>query len=341
VDAKASGSRARTYRCKNWFAARKKHDMIVSGPWFFSLPLSFSLSSLSLAHILSSRHAPELRLMCDAPGFPPQVKQTAIEKYPNDCERQTDLIALNPFKGVGACDFRATANKNRKSEQVALSALSKLTHSATCPVAGAVVKGKVLRADPGLVACLETHGHRAKLKTIVGEAAKAGLGGDAASADVLYRAQRTVRKEMSATYELKFVELPRFLSTFLDANKGFSKVEVRADGTFVYAFLAFGAVHDALTVTGRPVLSTDFGHFKGDFEGLNATGMAQLGCGRLVALWSAVFASTNEDIFMWETCANLIKAAGMNDLYKGAVHYRDRHAGAERFEETLHVKWGM
>lgn len=271
----------------------------------------------------------------------PQVRKEAEKKYPDDADdadrRRATFIKANPYKGAGACAFKATAQVSRSTGVVALSDTSVLTHSATCPIAGGKVKASMLKSDPCFQAAAEAHGNRANVKVLASEAAKAG-----ASSATLWRTQRGMRKIADAAYELKFNELPVLLVDFVEKNPGsHATLVVDEEGVFRYCFLAIGPVHAAIVVAGRPVFSTDFGHLKGDAAGLNATGMAQLGCGRLIALWTAIFADTNEDIDMWETVANLIKDAGMDDVYRDAVHFRDRHAGATRFEVILNVKWGM
>ncbi len=52
----------------------------------------------------------------------------------------------------------------------------------------------------------------------------------------------------------------------------FAKVDI--NGVFKSAFVVHCAAVDVINAHGRPVCSTDFGHFKHDyFDGLNATGL--------------------------------------------------------------------
>jgi hypothetical protein len=124
----------------------------------------------------------------------------------------------------------------------------------------------------------------------------------------------------------------------------FVKIDTEADGMFKSAFVAFRAVHEAIKLNARPVCSTDFGHMKHElFAGLNATGLFQMGDGTIIPLWAAVFAESEgaESNFKWEWCAKRLKDAAVDDVYMGAVHFRDRHAGADGFERILDIKWGM
>jgi hypothetical protein len=75
----------------------------------------------------------------------------------------------------------------------------------------------------------------------------------------------------------------------------FTKVD--NNGVFKSAFVVHYAAVDAIKAHGRPVCSTDFGHFKHDnFEGLKATGL----CGSVLLL-------TNDDIafFFLSTCDSM------------------------------------
>jgi hypothetical protein len=252
------------------------------------------------------------------------------------------MLKLNKFEGKGACRFKATANKAR-SGRVTLSTSSNLEHDATCPIASGKVKGKMLsKAGDNFKSTLEAHGYKANLKVMETEAAKAGLGGYTVSKDVMYSFQRRSRKKLNEDYEKQFAELPHFLRRLLHKNTGYSAVVLDSKGVFEHAFMSLGVAQDVIKIHGRPVCSTDFGHMKHDlFGGLNATGIFQLGDGRLIHLWSCIFAGSNESTWMWETCAKHIVEAGLEGCYHNAVHFRDRHAGCDHFESLLKIEYGM
>ena len=280
-------------------------------------------------------------------GVHSQVKKQAEEKYPGDEASQQQMIERNPFKGAGACTFKAVASKKKGKvhggKLFSLSATSNLEHSSFCPVHVGKVKSKMLEREAGFMLSLAAHGWKTSAKVMTSEAGKYGLGGTGISAHVVGRLQRKHRTELNEAYEKQFAELPRYLLNL--ANKGNAQFKIVSDddGTLKYAVVAFPAVCEALRVGGRQVASTDFGHMQHDlFGGLNATGLFQLGDGRLVAPWAAIFADANESVFMWEACAKAVKDEfHIHDLYDKAVHFRDRHKGADRFEAILNVEWPM
>ena len=208
----------------------------------------------------------------------------------------------------------------------------------------AQVKAKLLANSAGLRAVMAQHGGKAPAKALAAEAARSGLGGNVAvSKAVLYRAQETFRKVYDLAFDKQFAEMPRFLESVCKENPGsYYCIGTDRDGdqtVFRWALLALGFAFDAIMETGRAVCSTDFGHSKhAIFEGVCALGIFQLGDGRLISPWAAVFAE-NESKFTWNVCAAQIKKAGMADLYDGVTHFRDRHDGALVFEEELKVKY--
>jgi hypothetical protein len=105
------------------------------------------------------------------------------------------------------------------------------------------------------------------------EAAKLGLGGDAASADVFWRANAGVRNLDNNLWEAKWSALPKYLLTLRDGNAAYTYWNSNSNKTFNKYFVAFYPVRDVLLYHGRPVCSTDMGHFKHQlFDGMNATG---------------------------------------------------------------------
>ena len=261
-----------------------------------------------------------------------------MERYNDDKDKVERFLSLNRFKGVGACGFKATCSINRKRKVFVVSATSVLEHSPCCTVAGAKMKSKELRNHPDFALTVSAHGGKATVKALRAEVEKMGYAATA-KPDVLWRAQRSLRKRLADAWEQQWAELPRLLAQF-ESNGAYVHLESDESGTFEYAFLCLPAVHRAIKVAGRPVSSTDFGHMKHDmFDGLNATGMFQLGDGRLIPMWTSIFRESNESAYMWEQCAERLVDAGMNDVYDNAAHFRDRHKGAEYFEAKLKVKF--
>ena len=70
-------------------------------------------------------------------------------------------------------------------------------------------------------------------------------------------------------------------------------------------------------------------------------GLFQLGSGKLLAVWTAIFVNKNETKELWGECAEVLKLAGIDGLYSGVVHFRDRHTGCAVFEEALKIGLGM
>jgi hypothetical protein len=174
----------------------------------------------------------------------------------------------------------------------------------------------MLKRGGNLKATLEAHGNKATMQVMKVEAAKIGLGGSTVQKYTMCRHQRGQRARDNEDYEKQFEELPRWFRRLFKQNSGYCAIATDDEGVFEYAFLTLGPVQDAIKASGRPVCSTDFGHMKHDFfGGLNATGMFQPGDGRLLHLWSAVFAESNGSTYLWETCAKHIEAAGLAHFY--------------------------
>jgi len=160
-----------------------------------------------------------------------------MAKYPDDPVKRAAAMALgsNKFKGANACQFVAMAFKTKQDEEVVvkLSKKSVLTHSQTCPIANGKVKMSMLTANNDFRASLAAAGNKATLKSMKAEASKSGMGGTGANKDLVYRAQRTVRKEELAAYDAQFQEIPGFLKKVMTENPGtYTKVETSPDGTF-------------------------------------------------------------------------------------------------------------
>lgn len=232
------------------------------------------------------------------------MRQLAEKKYPTDKAqlKEKEILSLNKFEpGDGVCNFAAIASKNRKTGMVKVSKNSTLTHSSVCPVAGGKVKASMLKQSPQFRATVQAAGGKAKLPVLRAEGAKHGLGDLAASNAVMYAAQRSIRELANLAWDKQWAELPALLKKLADSGMAFVKLDTDNDEVFQRAFVAYHPVHNAQKVAGRPVCSTDFGHVKHDFfDGLNATGLFQMGDGTLLALWAAIFKENSESIFMWE-----------------------------------------
>jgi hypothetical protein len=63
--------------------------------------------------------------------------------------------------------------------------------------------------------------------------------------------------------------------------------------------------------------------------------------GKLLAVWTAIFVNKSESNDLWAECAEALKAARVENLYNGVVHFRDRHTGCAVFEEKLQISRGM
>ena len=71
------------------------------------------------------------------------------------------------------------------------------------------------------------------------------------------------------------------------------------------------------------------------------TGLFKMGRGKLLEIWTAIFVNKNETKELWGECAEVLKLAGIDGLYSGVVHFRDRHTGCGVFEEDLNIGLGM
>lgn len=261
------------------------------------------------------------------------VQEEAALRHPGDVQRQAEFARLNRFKGDGACQFVALGSLNRTTKRVTVSMKSNLHHSPFCPVTEMKAKRRSLLRDPIFRDKVQGMGGRATFKAL------GSTLGSTADPDVVMAAQRRLREIENQAFDAMFREMPTVLTKLHTINPGMHlQLDVNLNTkAFVCAFVSFGQAAEALRLCGRPVCSTDFGHSKHDlFDGVAAVGVFQLGDGRLLPLWAAVFAGreTNE---AWKWCADCIVEAGIGDLFEGVTHFRDRHPGAEHFEQILGV----
>lgn len=264
------------------------------------------------------------------------MEKKAAELYGDNTEKVKKFLALNLFNGSNACAFKATCSLIRKRDVYSVSQNSILTHSLCCTIAGAKLKSKELRENPDFYRTVMAHGGKANMKALRTEAEKMGYAAAAAKDVTLYRAQRYIRKRRNDAWNMQWAELPCLFAK-LRSKGAYAHIENDNEGTFKYAFLCLPAVYRAIKVAGRPISSTDFGHMKHDlFGGLNAVGMFQLGDGRLIPMWTAIFRDQDESVYMWEQCGIQLVKSGMADVYNGTMHFRDRHKG---FEAKLKIKF--
>jgi hypothetical protein len=201
------------------------------------------------------------------------VKSATLLRYPDNVWQQKEMLKLNPFDDSVFCQFLVIGRWSVKQKHHVSVGECCLTHSPNCTVTGGKVKLQMLYRNPGFVATLVAHGGRATEKVMRAEAAKLGLGGDAASADVFWRANAGVRNIDNNLWEAKWSALPKYLLTLRDGNAAYTYWNSNSNKTFNKYFVAFYPVRDVLLYHGRPVCSTDMGHFKHQlFDGMNATG---------------------------------------------------------------------
>jgi hypothetical protein len=204
------------------------------------------------------------------------------------------------------------------------------------------LKKSMLVRDDCFMTSLQAHGGRASEKVMRSEAGKMGYGGDAATRDVFYRANKAIRCAEDALWQPKWKAFALYMKRLREVSNVYTHVVGDAEGTFKYAFVCMYPAVEVIKTTGRPVCSTDMGHSKHDlFEGMNATGLFQDGNGTLVPVWSCIFANCSETNEMWGVCAEEILKAGVQDIYVNAVNFRDRHSGCDVFEDRLHIHMGM
>ncbi len=189
------------------------------------------------------------------------------------------MINLNPFIDSAYCKFLFVGKWNVKNHfHVPLHECC-LEHGHNCTVTGGKVKLTMLLRDPGFVTTLQAHGGKATEHVMRAEAAKLGFGGDAATPDVFWRANASLRSIDNHLWDAKWRTLSSYLVQLREGSSCYTHWKTTADNTFKYYFVAFYSVRDVLQTNGRPVCSTDMGHFKHQlFEGMNVTGANVVYC---------------------------------------------------------------
>jgi hypothetical protein len=184
------------------------------------------------------------------------------------------MIKLNPFIDTNYCKFLLIGKWSVKKQYHIPLQHCHLIHSPNCTVTGGKVKLPMLFNDPGFVSTLVAHGGKATEHVMRAEAGKLGYGGEAASSDVFWRANARVRNMDNNLWEEKWAALPTYLTQLREDSAAYTHWKNNTDNSFSYYFVAFYTVRDVLQLHGRPVSSTDMGHFKHDlFDGMNATGL--------------------------------------------------------------------
>ena len=123
------------------------------------------------------------------------------------------MITLNPFIDSAYCKFFFVGKWNVKHLfHVPLDKCC-LEHSHNCTVTGGKVKLTMLLRDPGFVTTLQAHGGKATEteRVMRAEAAKLGFGGDAATPDVFWRANASLRSVDNHLWDAKWSALSSYL----------------------------------------------------------------------------------------------------------------------------------
>ena len=121
------------------------------------------------------------------------------------------MIKLNPFIDSAYCKFLFVGKWNVQNLfHVPLHECC-LEHSHNCTVTGGKVKLTMLLRDPGFVATLQAHGGKATEHVMRAEAAKLGFGDDAATPDVFWRANASLRSIDNHLWDAKWSALSSYL----------------------------------------------------------------------------------------------------------------------------------
>jgi hypothetical protein len=174
-----------------------------------------------------------------------KVKSAALRRFPDNVWQQKKMIKLNPFDDNVYCQFVVIGRWSAKEKHHVSVGECCLIHSPNCTVTGGKVKLQMLYRNPGFVATLVAHGGRATEKVMRAEAAKLGLGGDAASADVFWRANGRVRNLDNNLWEAKWSALPQYPTKLKEGNAAYTFWSRNGNNTFNKYFVAFYPVRCA------------------------------------------------------------------------------------------------
>ena len=137
------------------------------------------------------------------------------------------MVALNPFvRGPNVCNFCIVARRSVTKGIYICNKSSILAHTDTCPVIGGKVTSKMLLRDQAFVATVCNHGGKAPEKVMRAEAAKIGLGGNAATEDVFWRVNKHIRDQSNSLWDAKWAALPQYLKRLEDKGNMWTALKV-------------------------------------------------------------------------------------------------------------------
>ena len=205
-----------------------------------------------------------------------QVQDQAEKEYPNNEWKQREFLEANPFQtGVG-CSFVVVGLLSKKLGYHVAHARSSPLHCQVCTTAGGKVKLTDLLASESFVQSIRAHGGRASEKVLRAEAGKLGFAGDAATADLFWRANARIRGEENGLSDTKWRAFPLYMQRLADTANVYCRTWLDGKGVFEGVFILMYPAYEVIKAIGRPVCSTDMGHFKHDvFDGTNATGKSE------------------------------------------------------------------
>ena len=202
-----------------------------------------------------------------------KVQEQAEKEFPNNVWKQREFLEANPFQiGVG-CSFVVVGLLTKKSGYHIAHARSSTLHCQVCTTAGGKVKLKELLSSESFVQSIRAHGGRASEKVLRAEAGKLGFGGDAATPDLFWRANARIRGEENGQSDSKWRAFPLYMQRLAVISNVYARTWLDGQGVFKGVFVLMYPAYAVIKAIGRPVCSTDMGHFKHDvFDGTNATG---------------------------------------------------------------------
>ena len=202
-----------------------------------------------------------------------QVQEQAEKEYPNNVWKQGEFLEANPFPEGTGCSFVVVGLFTKKLGYHVAHTRSSTVHCKVCTTAGGKVTLTELLASESFVQSIKAHGGRASEKVLRAEAGKLGFGGDAATADLFWRANRRIRGEENGLSDAKWRAFPLHMQTLADTSNVYCRTWLNGKGVFEGVFMLMYPAFEVIKAIGRPVCSTDMGHFKHDvFDGTNATG---------------------------------------------------------------------
>ncbi len=124
-----------------------------------------------------------------------RVSAEALETFPTNTWQQKSMIDANAFDASTCCQLLAVGLWSKKNGHHLALDRSKLNNCNLCSGSGGKVKKFMLVKDDSFIASLQAHGGRASEKM--------GYGGDAATRDVFYRANKAIRGAEEELWEPK------------------------------------------------------------------------------------------------------------------------------------------